>query len=143
MSNRSYGQYCALAKSLDLVGDRWTLLVVRELLDGPKRYVDLLDGLVTMSTDMLASRLRGLEDAGLVTRRTLPPPGAVRVYELTEAGAGLEAVIDAYVGWGRHLLAERGEDEVVSPTWLVRAVRAFVRPDRPDVDLTVRYEMPE
>ena len=83
---RRYRQHCALAKSLDVLGDRWTLLVVRELLDGPRRYVDLLDGLVSIPTDTLANRLRALEQNELVTRRHLGPPADRVVYDLTESG---------------------------------------------------------
>lgn len=143
MGSRSYGQHCALAKSLDLVGDRWTLLVVRELLDGPKRYVDLLAGLVSMSTDMLAVRLRALEGAGLVVRYRLPPPSPAHVYELTDEGARLEEVIHSFARWGRHLLETREPDDVVHPSWLVRAVKAYLRTDRGDMNLTLRLETPE
>jgi DNA-binding HxlR family transcriptional regulator len=83
---KSYGQWCSVAKALDVVGERWSLLLVRELFDGPKRYVDLLDGSPGISTDVLAARLRDLEEAGVVQRRTLPPPAASKVYELTDRG---------------------------------------------------------
>jgi DNA-binding HxlR family transcriptional regulator len=140
---RRYGQHCALAKSLDLLGDRWTLLVVRDLLDGPKRYVDLLHGLVSIPTDTLAARLRSLERDGLVVRRQLPPPADRPVYELTETGRALEDVVDAYVRWGRRLIEERDPGDVVRPQWLERAVRTFVRPDRQGVDLTLALRTPE
>ena len=87
---KRYEQYCPLAHALDLVGDRWALLVVRELMRGPKRYTDLVDGLPGIGTNILAARLRDLEQAGLVTRRTLPPPAASKVYELTDYGHGLQ-----------------------------------------------------
>src|ERR1043165_1713653 len=83
---RSYDHYCAVARALDLVGDRWTLLIVRELLAGPRRYTDLHADLPGVSTDVLASRLKDMERDGLSTRRRLPPPGAVHVYELTARG---------------------------------------------------------
>src|SRR5688572_21248336 len=86
---KSYGQWCAVAKALDLVGERWSLLIVRELLDGAKRYTDLQDGIPGISTDVLAARLKDLEEGGVLERRTLPPPAASKVYALTERGRGL------------------------------------------------------
>ena len=141
--SRRYGQHCALAKSLDLVGDRWTLLIVRELLDGPKRYVDLLGGLAPIATDMLASRLRDLEANGLVVRRETPPPTVARLYELTPRGASLDGVIDAFARWGFTLVEQREPGDVVVPRWIARAVSAIVRPDRAPVDLVVRLCLPE
>ena len=143
MPARSYGQHCALAKSLDLVGDRWTLLIVRELLDGPQRYGDLLAGLAPIATDMLAGRLRELEDHGLVHRRDLPKPASGRVYELTDDGLALEDVINAFARWGRHLIETREPGDVVRPEWLARAVRAYMRPDRPGPAFVVRLATPE
>ena len=90
---RSYGDRCGVARALDLVGERWALLVVRELLLGPKRFTDLRAGLPQVGPDVLSQRLRELEAAGLVRRRELGPPAAARVYELTERGARLEPVI--------------------------------------------------
>jgi DNA-binding HxlR family transcriptional regulator len=143
MGTRRYGQHCALAKSLDVLGDRWTLLVVRELLDGPQRYVDLLDRLVSIPTDTLAARLRSLEAEGLVVRRRLPPPADRPVYELTDTGRGLEAIIDAYVRWGRPLIERRDPADEVRPQWLARAVRSLLRADRQGVDLTLALRTPE
>jgi DNA-binding HxlR family transcriptional regulator len=97
---RSYGDRCGIARALDLVGERWALLVVRELLLGPKRFTDLRTGLPNIGPDVLAQRLRDLEDAGVVRRRTLPPPAASRVYELTERGQDLEPVVLALGRWG-------------------------------------------
>jgi DNA-binding HxlR family transcriptional regulator len=90
---RTYGDRCGVARALDLVGERWALLVVRELLLGPKRFTDLRAGLPQVGPDVLSQRLRELEGAGLVSRRTLGPPASARVYELTERGAQLESVI--------------------------------------------------
>ncbi len=140
---RSYAQYCAVAKSLDIVGDRWTLLVVRELLDGPQRYNDLLAALAPIATDMLAGRLRDLESHGLIQRRELLKPATGRVYELTELGRDLEDVVHAYARWGRRLLGSRDPGDVVRPQWLGRAVRAFARRDREGVNLTLRLVTPE
>ena len=92
---KRYDQYCPMAHALSLVGERWALLVVRELLKGPRRYTDLAAGLPGIGTNVLATRLRELEEAGVVQRRKLPPPAASTVYELTEYGAGLEEVLHA------------------------------------------------
>jgi len=143
MTARSYGQHCALAKSLDVVGDRWTLLVVRELLDGPQRYGDLLAALVPIATDMLAGRLRDLDSHGLVRKRTLPKPASTTVYELTDDGRALEDVVDAFARWGRHLIETRRPDDVVRPEWLARAARAYARADRPGIDLVLALQTPE
>jgi DNA-binding HxlR family transcriptional regulator len=97
---RTYGEACAAAHALDLIGERWALLVVRELLLGPKRFTDLRAGIVHASPNVLAQRLRELEEAGVVRRRTLPPPAASKVYELTEWGRELEPVITGLGRWG-------------------------------------------
>jgi DNA-binding HxlR family transcriptional regulator/putative sterol carrier protein len=97
---RTYDDGCAAAHALDLIGDRWALLVVRELLLGPKRFTDLRAGLPNASPNVLAQRLRELEGAGVVRRRKLPPPAASRVYELTEWGEELEPVIIRLGRWG-------------------------------------------
>ena len=99
---RSYGEACAAAHALDIVGERWALLVVRELLLGPKRFTDLRAGILHASPNVLAQRLRELEQAGVVRRRRLPPPAASRVYELTEWGKGLEPVIIELGRWATH-----------------------------------------
>jgi DNA-binding HxlR family transcriptional regulator len=100
VANRTYHDRCGIARALDAVGDRWALLVVRELLLGPKRFTDLRTGLPRVSPDVLAQRLRELEDAGVVRRDHLPPPAASHVYELTERGRELEPVILALGRWG-------------------------------------------
>lgn len=102
MSNtrRTYGDSCGIARALDVVGERWALLVVRELLLGPKRFTDLRAGLPRVGPDMLAARLRELEETGVVRRDTLPPPAASRVYELTDRGAELAPVLLALGRWG-------------------------------------------
>ena len=99
-TRRTYGESCASAHALDLVGERWALLVVRELLLGPKRFTDLRAGLPHASPNVLSQRLHELEDAGVVRRGTLPPPAASRIYELTEWGKALEPVIIALGSWG-------------------------------------------
>jgi DNA-binding HxlR family transcriptional regulator/putative sterol carrier protein len=97
---RTYGDRCGVARALDVVGERWALLVVRELLFGPKRFTDLRTGLPRVSPEVLAQRLRELEEAGVMRRRTLPPPAASKVYELTARGAELEPVLLALGRWG-------------------------------------------
>ncbi|MFJ1846076.1 winged helix-turn-helix transcriptional regulator [Streptomyces sp. NPDC088146] len=114
---RSYDQFCATARSLDSVGDRWTLLIVRELLAGPRRYTDLHADLPGVSTDVLASRLKDMEQGGLATRRRLPPPAAASVYELTERGHGLLPVLTALAEWGAPALAERRPTDAVRAHW--------------------------
>ena len=98
---RTYGDGCGIARALDLVGERWALLVVRELLLGPKRFTDLRAGLPHIGPDVLAQRLRELERDGILTRRKLAPPAASRVYELTDRGRELEGVVLELGRWGR------------------------------------------
>jgi len=100
MPKRSYGQFEGLATALDTVGERWTLLLVRELLLGPRRYTDLLDGLTGIGTNLLARRLKELQAAGVIDKRVLPAPAGSAVYELTERGRGLEPALIALAGWG-------------------------------------------
>src|SRR6478752_5733043 len=110
-TKRSYGEACRFAHALDLVGERWALLVVRELMLGPKRFTDLRAGLPQLSPDVLAQRLRELEQAGIVSRRKLAPPAGARIYELTERGRELEAVVIQLGRWGSSapFPAEHGE----------------------------------
>src|ERR687895_2491614 len=100
MPERRYQQYCGLARALDVAGDRWTLLIVRELRPGPRRFTDLIDGLPGISRNLLTERLRGLERDGVVARRDLPPPAARRVYELTGDGRDLVVAIGPLIAWG-------------------------------------------
>src|SRR6185437_13510559 len=97
---RSYDDPCGLARALDLVGERWALLVVRELLLGPKRFADLRRGLPGLSQNVLAQRLRELEEGGVVTRRRLEPPASTWAYDLTERGRALEPALVALSTWG-------------------------------------------
>ena len=97
---KRYHQYCPVAHALDLIGDRWALLIVRELMLGQRRYTDLADALPGIGTNILAGRLRHLEGAGVVRRTKLPPPAAVTVYELTAEGRELDGVLHALARWG-------------------------------------------
>lgn len=130
-TDRSYGQYCGLARALDLVGERWAFLVVRELAPGPRRFKDLLDGLPGVSTNVLATRLRQLERNGIVERRVLPPPAGSTVYELTEYGRDLEPAMLALGRWGARSLGARGERTLRSH-WLALALKAMFRPEAVD-----------
>ncbi|MEU8530295.1 MULTISPECIES: winged helix-turn-helix transcriptional regulator [Streptomyces] len=114
---RSYDQYCAAARALDLVGDRWTLLIVRELLAGPRRYTDLHADLPGVSTDMLAGRLKDMERDELVARRRLAPPVSAYVYELTERGRALLPVLRALAEFGAPELGEPRPTDAVRAHW--------------------------
>jgi DNA-binding HxlR family transcriptional regulator len=138
---RSYGHYCALAKALDVVGDRWTLLIVRELgVRGASRYTDLRNGLPGIATNMLADRLREMEKAGIVRREEAPPPVATTLFSLTERGEELMPVLFALGQWGTALMGERGDDEFRG-YWLkypLENLFADVEPDQPPVTLELR-----
>jgi DNA-binding HxlR family transcriptional regulator len=122
---KRFDQYCPVAHALGLIGERWALLVVRELLHGPKRYTDLIEGLPGIGTNILAARLRDLESEGVVRRRKLPPPAASTVYELTEYGAELEEVIYAMARWGARSLGPPAPDDELYPEWGVNAFPAL------------------
>jgi DNA-binding HxlR family transcriptional regulator len=123
--SKDYEQYCPLAHALGVVGERWTLLVVRELLHGPKRYTDLAEGLPRIGTNVLASRLRELERFGVVRKRKLPPPAASTVYELTDYGLELEEVMNALARWGARSLGPPRPDDELYPEWGVNALPAL------------------
>src|SRR5215204_3124951 len=99
-AKRTYGDRCGIARALDHVGERWALLIVRDLLLGPKRFTDLRAGLPHVSPDVLSQRLRELEESGIVRRAKLPPPASTRVYELTERGRALEPIVLELGRWG-------------------------------------------
>ena len=128
-SPRSYDQYCAVARGLDLVGDRWTLLLVRDLLLGPKRYTDLLSGLPGIGTNLLADRLRELEGAGLIERTVLPPPAGSTVYQLTESGQALEPAVVALGRWGARFLGAPKKTDTMVPRAYFVAMRGVFNPD--------------
>lgn len=129
MRQRSYDQFCALARALDVVGERWNLLVVRELLAGPKRYSDLMHGLPGISTDMLAARLKDLEKAGVVTRRSLPKPAASVVYELTAEGRELEPAVLTLARWGMRRLGSKKRSDAFRIEWLELNLKTMFRPE--------------
>jgi len=116
--NRRYDQYCPVCHALELVGERWSLVIVRELLKGPKRYTDLIDGMPGVGTNILASRLRELEAGGIVEKRRLPPPAASTVYELTEYGRSLEGPLLALGRWGASSMGPREPGQALRSEWL-------------------------
>jgi DNA-binding HxlR family transcriptional regulator len=138
---RSYGQYCAVAKALDVVGDRWTLLIVRELTEGPRRFTDLQKGLPGIATNLLTERLRDLEAADLLWRESAPPPVATTLYHLTASGQELEPVLRALGRWGVRYMAEPRGDEAFRSHWLSFPATEFLRdsdPTGPPLAIQVR-----
>jgi DNA-binding HxlR family transcriptional regulator len=120
---KRYEQYCPMAHALDLVGDRWALLVIRELMHGPQRYTDLVDRLHGIGTNILATRLRDLETHGIVVRRTLPPPAASKVYELTDYGRELRPAMRELALWGaRSLGPPAANKSELFDGWLANAM---------------------
>jgi DNA-binding HxlR family transcriptional regulator len=126
---KRFDQYCPMAHALSLVGERWSLLVVRELMKGPKRYTDLAAGLPGIGTNILAARLRHLEEAGVVRRHKLPPPAASMVYELTDYGADLDEVLYALGRWGARTLGPPGPDDELYSDWGLNAFPALFNAD--------------
>jgi DNA-binding HxlR family transcriptional regulator/putative sterol carrier protein len=117
MTRHAYQQYCALARTLDVAGDRWTLLIVRELSPGPRRFTDLLDGLPGVSRNLLTTRLRALEHDGIVARQELPPPAARQVYELTPDGRDLALAMAPLIAWGARRIGDRKPGETFRARW--------------------------
>ena len=125
MPEHRYEQYCGLARALDVAGDRWTLLIVRELLPGPRRFTDLIDGLPGISRNLLTERLRALEREGVITRQELPPPAARQVYELTDDGRDLAAGMVPLIAWGARRLGDRKRTESFRARWAAVAMTTF------------------
>jgi DNA-binding HxlR family transcriptional regulator/putative sterol carrier protein len=117
MPDHRYHQYCPLARALDIAGDRWTLLIVRELLPGARRFTDLIEGLPGISRKLLTERLRDLERDGIIARRELPPPAARQVYELTDDGRDLASAMAPLIGWGAGRLGELESGESFRARW--------------------------
>jgi DNA-binding HxlR family transcriptional regulator len=139
---RSYDEYCAIAKSLDVVGDRWTMLIVRELvLRGACRYTDLRNGLPGIASNLLAERLRELEHAGVVTREDAPPPVATTLFRLTPRGEQLRPVLEDLIRWGLPLMTECQPGDAIQSHWLAWALQLMLtdrQPDAPPVTLELR-----
>ena len=129
--SKRYDQYCPVAHALGLVGERWSLLIVRELLHGPKRYTDLSASLPGIGSNILAARLKELETAGIVTKRRLEPPFASQVYELTEYGLGLKPVMRELALWGLRTIGPPSDDDEFAPGWLYGAVDTVFAPVAP------------
>jgi DNA-binding HxlR family transcriptional regulator len=129
MARRSYHEYCGLAHALELVGERWALLVVRDLLTGPKRFTDLRNGLTRIPTNVLSARLKELEEGGIVHRRVLPRPSGSVVYELTEYGRGLEDAVLSLARWGTRSIGERDPGDVISPGAFALGLRSAFHPE--------------
>jgi DNA-binding HxlR family transcriptional regulator len=139
---RSYGEYCSIAKALDVVGDRWTLLLVRELLiRGGCRYTDLKDGLPGIATNLLSDRIRELESAGLIWREDAPAPVATTLFHLTEAGSELLPVLDAIGRWGVRYMMQPAEGDQFRGHWFSFPASFFLHdhdPDGPPVSIELR-----
>jgi DNA-binding HxlR family transcriptional regulator len=144
MSMRSYNQFCGVARALDLVGERWALLVVRELVLGPKRFKDLREGLPGIATNVLTQRLRQLEEAGVVSRRVLPPPAGSAIYELTDHGRELVPILLSLGRWGAASLGTRSPAESLLAEWVAVALMAFFDPAAAgDLAATIRLDLGE
>jgi DNA-binding HxlR family transcriptional regulator len=139
---RSYQQYCAVAKALDVVGDRWVLLIVRELMtSGPSRYTDLLKGLPGIATNLLADRLRDMEKAGVVRREEAPPPIATTLFHLTERGHALRPVLEDLGRWGAPLMGVPQPNSEFRSHWLVFPFDAYLTdnsPSEPPIAIEIR-----
>ncbi len=125
MAAREYGQYCAVTRALELVGERWALLIVRDLLVGPRRYGELAAGLPRIPSNILAARLKELQAAGVIRRA---PRSRVIVYELTPYGRELEPVVLALGAWGFKALGDPREEQVITPDSMTMALRTAFRP---------------
>jgi DNA-binding HxlR family transcriptional regulator len=139
-SKRSYGDRCGIARALDVVGERWALMVVRELLLGPKRFTDIRSGLPHVSPDVLAQRLRDLEQADIINHPRLPPPFAAKVYELTERGRALEPVLLALGRWGGAHAPEPSDEMCMSLDACIVSLRTLFDPARAG-DFAARVEL--
>src|SRR5688500_15145355 len=129
MRDHRYHQYCALARALDVAGDRWTLLIVRELVPGPRRFTDLLDGLPGVSRNLLTERLRDLEHDGIVVREELPPPAARQVYSLTDDGRDLAAAVGPLIAWGVRRMGDLEPADSFHPRWAAVAMSVLADQD--------------
>jgi DNA-binding HxlR family transcriptional regulator len=127
VASRSYGQYCGVTTAVELIGERWALLIVRDLLVGPRRYTDLKQGLPRIPTNILSTRLKELQEGGVVRRVPLANCGLV--YELTGYGRGLEPIVLALGRWGFAQMGDPGPDDVVTPDSLTMALRTAFRPE--------------
>ncbi len=142
MATRTYGQYCGFARALEILGERWALLVVRDLLVGPKRYSDLQRGLPKIPSNILSDRLKELEESGIVQRRLLPRPSGAVVYELTQGGRDLEGPVMSLGRWGAKLLGDPRPDEIITEDSMAAAMLTTFRPEaasRAKVDYELHF----
>jgi DNA-binding HxlR family transcriptional regulator len=128
MNHRTYGQYCGVVRALEMVGERWGLLIVRDLLVGPKRYTDLRNGLPKIPTNILSTRLKEMEEAGVIQRRVLPRPASGVVYELTDYGLELEDVVLGLGKWGAQSLGMLRDGEIFTTDSMIMALRTTFQP---------------
>ncbi len=140
MSARRYGQFCGVTRALEIVGERWALLIIRDLLVSPKRFTDLRHGLPRIPTNILSTRLKELEEAGVVRRRVLPRPSGAVVYELTEYGQELDEIVMALGRWGAQRLGEPGPEDIVTEDSMIMAMRSTFHPEAA-VGHSVRYQL--
>jgi DNA-binding HxlR family transcriptional regulator len=140
MSARRYGQFCGVTRALEIVGERWALLIIRDLLVSPKRFTDLRQGLPRIPTNILSTRLKELEEAAVVRRRVLPRPSGAVVYELTEYGQELDEIVMALGRWGAQRLGEPGPDDIVTEDSMIMAMRSTFHPEAA-VGRTDRYQL--
>ncbi|OLS27376.1 MAG: HTH-type transcriptional regulator YodB [Candidatus Heimdallarchaeota archaeon LC_2] len=142
MSIRQYGQYCAIARSLDIIGERWTLLIIRELLTGPKRFKNLLQNLPGIGTNLLANRLKQLEISDIIAKIRLPSPADVLAYDLTDHGRGLEDILISIIQWGS-LYLERGQGEdYARPGWAILGIKGLFKPEKAQgISLTCQFNV--
>ena len=134
-----YAQFCPIARVAEILGERWTLLILRELILGPARFSDLRARLVDVSPSVLAGRLASLEQHGIVVREEMPPPAASTVYLLTEAGRAVEPMLNEMARWGARFLDRSRDDDHFEPSWVRAAVRAFARRDAsPELAVALR-----
>ncbi|WP_432037095.1 winged helix-turn-helix transcriptional regulator [Streptomyces cucumeris] len=129
MATREYGQFCGLARAMEVVGERWAVLIVRNLLSGPQRYTDLRRGLPAIPTNVLSTRLKQLEEAGLATRRALPHPERAVVYVLTDLGRDLEPALIALGRWGTRTMTEPRPGEAITAESVAMSFRTAYRPE--------------
>jgi DNA-binding HxlR family transcriptional regulator len=139
MNKRSYNQACSLATALDLIGERWTWLILRALLTGPKRYKDLLDQLPGIGTNLLADRVKGLVELGIAEK---DGSGRQAAYQLTHLGEQLRPITHALINWGRNFQGQAGEDAASRPEWDMLAMEAMFQPKRAEgVSVVMEFDL--
>ena len=143
MAKRDYQQHCSVAQSLDVIGERWTLLIVRELLLGPRRFKDLLGHLPGIGTNLLSNRLKQLEAEGLLEKTRLPAPASADAYRLTHAGRALEPIVLAVIRWGLPRMDRWDDDTLWSASWTPLTFKALFRPDLATQDALAVFRVGE